>query len=282
MSKEYLTQKEALTKVGKTGTGVNYTTRQWLISNGNFDTTRLTDYQIGQFVVDDDIIKKTVATRYTVTFSEINIKINLNYAPSDISVISQSDQISKIKGCLLVQSSAGYEEGDAFSPVASSYSNFGSSDTYSGTIIAFKNITTKVTEKATWASVSLILWNDSNTTVTGYHGADLPNLATNNWYDMPFGMIRASFPSSASLGSSSKTPYLKTYAMTDSNGKCVNAKWVMRIPLIDNNNNSFDLNVGTNLDSLPASISSNYTFNYPAKLVLRYQFTGNPSWDDLR
>lgn len=58
MSKNYLTQKQALTKIGLSGGGSDFVTKSWLISNGNFDTNYLSPYQNGEFIPDDYINKK--------------------------------------------------------------------------------------------------------------------------------------------------------------------------------------------------------------------------------
>lgn len=62
MSKQFLTQQQALEKIGRGGGSSRFCTRSWLTLNGNFDTKNLTNYQYGQYVVDDDIVEKTYDT----------------------------------------------------------------------------------------------------------------------------------------------------------------------------------------------------------------------------
>ena len=58
MSKLYLTQIEALEKVGIESTAAtnNFCTKQWLIDTNFFELDKLTPYRQFEFVIDDDII----------------------------------------------------------------------------------------------------------------------------------------------------------------------------------------------------------------------------------
>ena len=58
MSKQYLTQKQALQKADQDASKASYwfSTKKWLIDQGVFDTSKLTKYDNEDFVIDDDII----------------------------------------------------------------------------------------------------------------------------------------------------------------------------------------------------------------------------------
>ena len=72
MSKQFLTQNEALLKIGGTAWATNkFATKEWLMGITDFDTSYLTGYQSGQFVVDNDIVEKPVAHYRTITLTPI-------------------------------------------------------------------------------------------------------------------------------------------------------------------------------------------------------------------
>lgn len=85
MSTEYLTRSEALSKVGQSTSTSNsnwFCTKQWLSTNGNFDSSKLSSYENNEFVVDDDIVKGSTEpdTRYTLTFNSLDVKFTIDYA----------------------------------------------------------------------------------------------------------------------------------------------------------------------------------------------------------
>lgn len=59
MSTKYLTQAQALSKIDSSGGNTDFVKKSYLVSNGNFDTTKLTNYGNNDFVIDDDIVKKS-------------------------------------------------------------------------------------------------------------------------------------------------------------------------------------------------------------------------------
>lgn len=83
MSKQFLTQNEALKKIGSTGGDNKFATKQWLTNNGNFDTSYLASYQSGQFVVDDNIMSKPVNRNIT-----INLKPTFNLGDLNYDILS--------------------------------------------------------------------------------------------------------------------------------------------------------------------------------------------------
>ena len=83
MSKRFLTQNEALQKIGSTGGTNRFVTKEWLTGNGNFDTSYLTEYQSGQFIVDDDIMSKPINRNVT-----INLKPTFNLGDLNYDILS--------------------------------------------------------------------------------------------------------------------------------------------------------------------------------------------------
>lgn len=77
MSKNYLTQSQALTKISLSGGGSSFCTKAWLVSNGNFDTSKLTNYENNDFVVDDDIVKKATIVEPIYVVAYIRFSPNL-------------------------------------------------------------------------------------------------------------------------------------------------------------------------------------------------------------
>ena len=57
MSKQYLTQSQALNKVSATGGSNSFCTRKWLEDQNKFNNSKLTNYRTNEFPVDDDIVK---------------------------------------------------------------------------------------------------------------------------------------------------------------------------------------------------------------------------------
>lgn len=81
MSTNFISQVQALNKIGQVSTGAYsnlYATKQFLINNGGFNTSLLTGYPNNyDFVVDDDIAAKPVATR-KITITPIVHYTNAN------------------------------------------------------------------------------------------------------------------------------------------------------------------------------------------------------------
>lgn len=267
MSKNFLTRKQALSKIGKTGGGTNFVTKSYLVSNG-FSTTPLTKYKNTDFVIDDDILAGS-STNYTLTLGSFTLCMGFdNGTLSKYSLISPSDQSRYIIALLCVKDSDGsLYVSSQYHPSVGSESSF-----YPNTPITVSSMNVKVRGDVTLQEIYVILYSDSSSVVL-LNGGDNNFVWTYNSY-----YIRCQMRNTTDVNfNTGKTPYIKSYSITDTNGVTTNCKWSIRIPLMDVyslNSGSGGYagvwNIGSSLDSMPTKLSSNYTMNYPYKGALYF------------
>lgn len=89
MSKQYLTITQAMNKIGTSGTGTNFITKAQCISMGgsNIDTSKLTNYNNTDYVVDDDIVKAAVSNYYSYTLTDLTVTFQLYNPPSGVEIV---------------------------------------------------------------------------------------------------------------------------------------------------------------------------------------------------
>ena len=242
MSKDYLTQTQALQKAGNTGSVSNqFSTKKWLVSEGVFDTSKLTKYQDNDFVVDDDIIESYYT--YKIQFLQIYVSPATNTAETLSYKNSTAQYNNKYKGIFQLQA----KDGGVF------YSDiYDCEPSHSGNVppggFEFQDMTIKISKDVmsrieSFVAMGVTVWTE-DTYVVMKGGTEVSGILSGIMY----------YNSSQRIGNSSTktleinkypTPWLKWYLMnTVPSVQLSNAKFGFVIPLYGNGKVTY-YNVGT-------------------------------------
>lgn len=261
MGREFMTQKEAVKKVGASLSSASklFCTAAWLAGHsGIFDINQLTGYGNEEFVSEMHIKPAIVTTKYKITVPSLKIAIGLDPGtPRDFSILNKSAQLSEIKAVLCAIVDGGVLHSNPYSPTDANEQD----TNYSIPYLQFSNM-----EVSVWPSgcnidaLYVVLYNDSHTIVQ-YQGRNISNLMYgNNFYRSVKTRMRNTTDYSSDFNGES---YDKLYSVTDTNSVTVDCRWAMMVPLVDDGKSVRGHSVQQHLDSLPTNVTSNrITYNY--------------------
>lgn len=254
MGREFMTQIEAVEKVGKLlpSATKQFCTASWLAGHsGIFDTNSLQGYGAKDFVSEMHIKPAIVTTKYEITIPEVRVSFGFESGtPRGFTYLSDSDQLSQTKAVLCaVPVNGGQISSSVYTPT-----NGGRDDNYGAQYMLFSGMKISVVAGTSLAKLYIILYNDQNTMVQ-YNGMSITNLMSgNNIYRLANAIMRNT---TAYNNSFNKANYTKTQGVSDSNGAVVNSVWCIMLPLIDDGKSNGDYSVGTNMSTIPTNVNSN-------------------------
>lgn len=253
MGREFMTQKEAVKKVGGSlpSATKQFCTASWLAGHsGIFDTNSLQGYKAKDFVNEMHIKPAIVTTKYKITIPEVRVSFGFESGtPQGFTYLSDSDQLSQTKAVLCaVPVNGGIYTSSVYTPTSG-----GTDDNYNIQYMLFSNMKISVVAGTSLAKLYIILYNDQNTMVQ-YNGMSITNLMSgNNIYRLANAIMRNTI---AYNNSFNEANYTKTQGVSDSNGAVVNSVWCIMLPLIDDGKSNGDYSVGTNMSTIPTNVNS--------------------------
>lgn len=243
MSKQYLTQKQALQKADQDASKASYwfSTKKWLIDQGVFDTSKLTKYDNEDFVIDDDIISDYYI--YKIQYLQIYLSNATNSSDTLSYKNEQAQWNNKYKGIFQLQA---YNGGVFYSEICDCEPSHSSAVAAGG--FEFRDMTIKIPKStmqkiSSFVAMGVTVWTE-DTYVVMKGGTEVSGILSGIMY----------YNSSQRIGNSSTktleinkypTPWLKQYLInTVSPVQLNNAKFGFVIPLYGNGRVTY-YNVGT-------------------------------------
>lgn len=267
MSKQYLTQKQALQKADQDASKASYwfSTKKWLIDQGVFDTSKLTKYDNEDFVIDDDIISDYYI--YKIQYLQIYLSNATNSSDTLSYKNEQAQWNNKYKGIFQLQA---YDGGIFYSEVCDCEPSHSSAVAAGG--FEFRDMTIKIPKStmqkiSSFVAMGITVWTE-DTYVVMKRGSEVNMLSGGPpmYYN-----ISQRFTSSPSIKTievfKPKTPFIKSYLINSvSFSNLQNAKFGFIVPIFGSGNILPQINVGTTFIN---SISkTGYNFGQIATTVL--------------
>lgn len=265
MGREFMTQKEAVKKVGGSlpSATKQFCTATWIAGHYNiFDINSIQRYEAKEFVSEMHIKPAIVTTKYEITIPEVRVSFGLDSGtPQGFTYLSDSDQLSQTKAVLCaVTADGGQISSSVYTPTSG-----GRDDNYGIQYMLFSDMKIFVVAGTSLAKLYIVLYNDQSTMIQ-YNNKSITNLMSgNNIYRLANAIMRNI---SAYDNSFNGANYTKTQAVGDSNGNAVNSVWSVMLPLIDDGKSNGSYSVGSSMDALPININSNrQLYNFKGSII---------------